>query len=340
MANVAATVISQCEAFITVSTGAALRHYGRPVLCGLTLSIVAACGGLGGCVRTESASSVDAEPKSARVAAHAPAAVTPLQAKDAQAGDARPNIDADTLFLGHREVAVSELFAALSSEADALGRAQSLRREYEALLTKHRLRGDDRLYADYVRVRLAFEATRAGGLWGLEWQITDRLPQSDAVWSQWRSIRSADAAAIPMTTAIAECDELSALFAVVARGIGLSRRSEVGLLWPTSNHTVAVWVVGDTDGAERARVVVPTSQIFLDSVQSLDTDGFDPWGQPRVYDYTRRDVPADAALPAPLARYFLAQVRRYGTRSRGELQGMRNRRAYEQRQTSAVRIRP
>lgn len=326
--NVVAAVISQCEVFMAMSARTASRHCARPVplVCGIALLIAAISGTLGGCARTESAAPVDVTSKTRRIAAQASTTVDA-----AQSSDARAQANAEMLFPGRRDVTVSELFAALSSEADALGRAQTLRQEYETLLAKHRLQGDDRLYADYVRVRLAFETTRAGGLWGLEWQVTDRLPQSDAVWAQWRSIRVANTTAIPTTTAIAECDELSALFAVVARGIGLSRRSQVGLLWPTSNHTVAVWVIDDANSDEHARIVVPTSQIFLDSVQSLDTDGFDPWRQPRVYDYTRRDIVADATLPAPLARYFLAQAQRYGARSRGELQGMRNRRAYDQR---------
>ncbi len=240
--------------------------------------------------------------------------------------------DEDEWFPGKREVTVSELFAALSTEADALGRSKTLRGEYDALLTKHGLRDDARLYADYLRVRLAFEATRAGGLWGLEWRVTDRLPQSDAIWTQWRAFRAPAGATWPTTTAVAECDELSALFAVVARGIGLSRRSQVGLFWPTSNHTVAVWAIGDAGDGRTVRIVVPTSQIFLDSAQSLGTETFDPWRQPRIYDYGRRDIAMDATLPAPLARYFMAQVRRDGARSRGVLQGLRNRREYEQRQ--------
>ncbi len=250
----------------------------------------------------------------------------------ARSREAVPNRDEQTWFPGKREVAISELFAALSTEADALGRSRIVRDEYDALRAKHGIRDDARLYADYLRVRLAFEATRAGGLWGLEWRVTDRLPQSDAVWTQWRAVAAPARGAVwPATTAVAECDELSALFAVVAHGIGLSRRSQVGLYWPTSNHTVAVWIVGDAGDGRSVRIVVPTSQIFLDSAQSLGTDAFDPWRQPRIYDYGQRDIDANATLPAPLARYFMTQVRRNGARSRGELQGLRNRREYEQR---------
>lgn len=248
--------------------------------------------------------------------------------------------DPKAFFPGRTDVTVSDLFATMSAQADALAASSTLRGEYDTLLAKHHLTGSDELYADYLRVRLAFEATRAGGLWGLEWRVTDREPHSEAIWKQWRSLKMTDARNVPTTTAIAECDELSALFAVVARGIGLSQRSQVGLLWPTSNHTVAVWVIGDAiqnrKTASSARVVVPTSQIFLDSVQSLDTGAFDPWRQPRIYDYTRKDIAVEASLPAPLARYFLMQTQRYGTLSRGELQGMRNRRAYDQRRAAAL----
>lgn len=267
---------------------------------------------------------------------HADAAQTsPASTTAARSHETSPDRDEQAWFPGKREVTISDLFAALSTEADALGRTKTVRDEYDALRDKHGLPDDPRLYADYLRVRLAFEATRAGGLWGLEWRVTDRLPQSDAVWTQWRALPAPKGSVWPTTTAVAECDELSALFAVVARGIGLSRRSQVGLFWPTSNHTVAVWIVADARadvGTPRSvRIVVPTSQIFLDSAQSLGTDAFDPWRQPRIYDYGRRDIDANATLPAALARYFMAQVRRDGARSRGELQGMRNRREYEQR---------
>lgn len=245
-------------------------------------------------------------------------------------------------FEGRSQVPVDEWFEAMRAELVPIAQSAAVRYEFEWLRQKHQLPDDDGLFADYVIVRTAFEATRAGGLWGLEWRITDQLPQSDRVWSQWRSVAVTEGA-LPASTAIAECDELSALFAVVARGLGLSRRSRVGLLWPTSNHTVAVWAFdlpfaadGDAQGRREhrreIRIVAPTSQIFLDSAQSLDTDGFDPWLQPRIFDYARRDVPADFTLPADLARAFIAAVRTHGDTHAGVLQSMRNRREYQQRQ--------
>lgn len=236
-------------------------------------------------------------------------------------------------FAGRTDVDADALFAALGDTLPALAAAPAVREDWRRLRLRHALPEDDALYADFVRVRLAFEATRAGGLWGLEWRITDREPRSDAVWAQWRTAK-AIADALPPTTATAECDELSALFAVTAHGLGLSRRSRIGLLWPTANHTVAVWAF-DAPGGREVRVVVPTSQIFLDDMQSLDTDAFDPWAQKRLYDYTRRDA-AQARLPAPLARRFVAEARRSGGLSRGELQALRNRREYDQRRAASA----
>lgn len=236
-------------------------------------------------------------------------------------------------FAGRADVDAGALFAVIAAELPALAAAPAVREDWRRLRLRHDLPEDDALYADFVRVRLAFEATRAGGLWGLEWRITDREPRSDAVWAQWRTAK-AIVDAPPSTTATAECDELSALFAVVAHGLGLSRRSRVGLLWPTANHTVAVWAF-DAPGGREVRVVVPTSQIFLDDMQSLDTDAFDPWVQKRLYDYTRRDA-AQTRLPAPLARRFVAEARRSGGLSRGDLQALRNRREYDQRRAASA----
>lgn len=239
------------------------------------------------------------------------------------APDPFPNVDT---------VTVDALLRALAVEADALALAPQVRSDFDVLVKRHGLLPRDGLYADYVRVRLAFEATRAGGWWGLRWAVTDQQPQSDAVWAQWRGfVAPTGAASTPAawrTTAVAECDELSALFAVVARGIGLSPRSHVGLMWPTSNHAVAVWM---PHGANGMRVIVPTSQVYLDTAQSLGTTDFDAWAQPRVYDYGRRDIAPDARLPAPLARYFVDQVRRHGAESQGQAQARRNRREYDQR---------
>ena len=103
--------------------------------------------------------------------------------------------------------------------------------------------------------RLLYEATRDAGLWNLHWTITDRPPNSDNIWRQWHAMGQPSALS---PTASAECDELSALFAFLARRSGVKG---VGLFWPYPNHTVAVW---ELHPAERPtiRVVVPTSQIF------------------------------------------------------------------------------
>lgn len=230
-------------------------------------------------------------------------------------------------FADGREVDADALFAALRAELPALEASAAVRDDWARLRKAHDLPDDPALHADFVRVRLAFEATRAGGLWGLEWRITNMEPRSDRIWAQWRDAAASDR--LPLRTAIAECDELSALFAVVAHGLGLSSRSRTGLFWPTANHTVAVWAFPGPDGRE-IRVVVPTSQIFLDGEQGLDTRAFDPWVQPRLYDYRVQDA-AKFRLPAALARQFVAEARRSGTLSGGALQALRNRREYDQR---------
>ena len=77
----------------------------------------------------------------------------------------------------------------------------------------------------------------------------------------------------------------------------------VGLFWPYSNHTVAVWTVRQA-AAKDIRIVVPTSQIFLTEVDLFDTKKFDPWHQKTIYEYTRRDVPYSFELSKPLADFF------------------------------------
>lgn len=271
---------------------------------------------LAGCVRGDDAGT--ASPAAAKVAAQLPAP------------------DHFDPFPGPDRVPVRDLFAALAQEADRLAASQPVRDEFRRLMQAHDLPDDDALLADYLRVRIAFEATRAGGLWGLQWRVTDQLPQSDRIWAQWHALALPADGTPPVSTATAECDELSALFAVVARGMGLSTRSRVGLFWPTHNHTVAVWTIlpaptasGNTPA--EVRIVVPTSQIFLDGAQSLGTRAFDAWTQPRIFPYARRDIADDHALPAALARHFVQQVRRHAGDPQGLLQTARNRREYDQR---------
>lgn len=254
------------------------------------------------------------------------ATTTPGSSSAANSPD---NKNAGDVFPGQSRVSVDELLKAIALQANEKSKSPAVRRDYQALLVKNRLRDSDVLYSDYVRIRIAFEATRAGGLWGAAWTITDEEPQSDLVWTQWQTRPSSSSNNRQMhTTAVAECDELSALFAFVARRIGLSKRSQVGLLWPTFNHTVAVWMISEPTAT---RIVVPTSQIFLDANQSLDTESFDPWKQKKIYDYSREDISLKSTMPVGLARYFVTQVKLYGGLSQSQLQNQRNLREQNQR---------
>lgn len=280
------------------------------------IALVALVVFLAGCARLDDTGT--ASPAVAEVAARAAAP---------ERFDPFPDLD---------RVPVRDLFAALSHEAERLTASPVVRDEFRRLMQAHDLPDDDALLADYLRIRIAFEATRAGGLWGLQWRVTDQLPQSDRIWAQWDALALPADGTPPFSTAIAECDELSALFAVVARGMGLSSRSRVGLFWPTHNHTVAVWTVVPAPGRSgnapaEARIVVPTSQVFLDGAQGLGTRAFDAWAQPRIFPYVRRDIGDDHALPAALARYFVRQVRHRAGDPQGLLQTARNRREYDHR---------
>ncbi len=223
-------------------------------------------------------------------------------------------------FEGKDVVRLAELIAELDRVADEIAQSPAVRADYDALVAAHDLRDDPALFRDYVRVKLAFEATRDGGLWHLRWTITNEKPNSEQIWKQWRKA-SADPDA-PSPTADAECDELSAMFAFVARKLGVRH---IGLFWPQWNHVVAVWTVQSADESP-VRIVVPTSQIFLTNEDSLGTTGFDPWTQKTIFEYRRRDVKDSHRIDAELARFFVQQARRHGGSSQLELQRLRNER--------------
>ncbi len=171
-------------------------------------------------------------------------------------------------------------------------------------------------YSDYVIVRLLYEATRDAGFWNMHWTITNMPPNSDQVWKQWKTVHEVS----PLKpTASAECDELSALYAFLVERAGTR---SVGLFWPYSNHTVAVWVLHPANGAE-VRVVVPTSQVFLGVNDSFGTRKFNPWHQKTIFEYTRRDVPDSFELPKPLFDCFVRQIERYAGASDSTLQEIR-----------------
>src|SRR6266700_180898 len=209
-----------------------------------------------------------------------------------------------------------QLVIRIRAKAKALEGSAGMRLGFQAFISAHKLSPKSIRYSDYVVVRLLFEATRDAGLWNLHWAITDQPPNSDNIWHQWRNIKNASALT---PTATAECDELSALYAFLVERAGVK---SVGLFWPAANHTVAVWVVQPATGPA-VRVVVPTSQIFLDETDSFDTRKFNPWRQKTIYEYTRRDAPDSFELPQPLFAFFLQQVDKYGGASDPTLQQLR-----------------
>ena len=191
-----------------------------------------------------------------------------------------------------------------------------MRLAFQTFMAAHKLPPNSVSCSDFVLIRLLFEATRDAGFWNLHWAITDQPPNSDRIWQQWKTIHRPSVLA---PTATAECDELSALYAFLVERAGVL---SVGLLWPYPNHTVAVWMVHPANGAP-IRVVVPTTQIFLDEHDFFDTPKFNPWRQKNIYEYTRRDVPDSFELPKPLFDFFLSQVDKYAGASDATLQQLR-----------------
>lgn len=211
---------------------------------------------------------------------------------------------------------VAELVDAVRSKAKVLENSRGMRQGFVEFTAAYRLKPETVIYSDYVRARLLYEATRDAGFWNMHWTITDRQPVSDNVWRQWKDVRSPS---YTRWTAAAECDELSALYAFLVHAAGVHG---VGLFWPYSNHTVAAWVLRPERGKE-VRVVVPTSQIFLQSSDTFGTTKFDPWKQKGIFEYKRQDVPDSYQIPRPLFDLFVVQLEKYGGASDLTLQQLR-----------------
>jgi hypothetical protein len=214
------------------------------------------------------------------------------------------------------ETTLEHLVEAVRAGAKGLENSSGMRTSFQSLTSSYKIAPGSIRYPDFVIVRLLYEAARDAGLWNMHWTITNMPPNSDRVWRQWKSLRVAS----PLVpTASAECDELSALYAFLVERAGVR---SVGLFWPYPNHTVAVWVVHPANGSD-VRVVVPTSQIFLDVTDSFGTKKFDPWRQKTIFEYKRRDVPDTFELPKPLFEFFLRQIDKYAGASDSTLQQIR-----------------
>jgi len=214
------------------------------------------------------------------------------------------------------ETTVAHLVSEVRARARMLENSSGMRSSFQSFTSAYKIPPASISYSDFAIVRLLYEATRDAGFWNMHWSITNMPPNSDQVWRQWRSVTTVSPR---MSTATAECDELSALFAFLVERAGVRA---VGLFWPYPNHTVAVWVLHPANGAE-VRVVVPTSQIFLGVNDSFGTRKFNAWHQKTIFEYKRRDAPDTYELPKPLYDFFLQQVEKYSGASDSTLQEIR-----------------
>ena len=178
-----------------------------------------------------------------------------------------------------------------------------MRHAFDVFLSDH-LAPNSVPYSDFILVRTVFEATRDAGFWNMHWSVTDQPPDSDRVWSQWKTVEHPSLAA---KTATAECDELSALFAFLLERAGVKGTR---LFWAYPNHTVPVWSVHPANSPV-IRVVIPTSQIFRAENDTFVTHKFDPWRQKTIFDHTRHDVRDSFELPKPMFDFFLYQLDKY-----------------------------
>jgi len=238
-------------------------------------------------------------------------AVLSLWAIAADPGDAKPPASSRNL-----DTTVAHLVGEVRSRAKALENSSGMHNSFQSFTSAYKIAPGTISYSDFVVVRLLYEATRDAGFWNMHWTITNMPPNSDRVWSQWKEVKIVSSLT---PTASAECDELSALFAFLVERAGVR---SVGLFWPYRNHTVAVWVLHPANGAE-VRVVVPTSQIFLEVNDSFATRKFNPWRQKTIYEYKRRDVADSFELPKPLFDFFLQQINKYAGASDSSLQQIR-----------------
>jgi hypothetical protein len=218
-------------------------------------------------------------------------------------------------------VTLGDFWTLLAAQVDRLD-TTALAPSFDAFAARHHADADaTQLRRDFTRLWALFEATRDGGWWRLRWNVTDQEPSSIQIWKAW--LRSPPTPSFSTASAVAECDEITALFSVAARRLGVRG---VGLFYPTWNHVIAGWAPVGVDQRERGGVVlIPTTQIFQGCAATFDQTSFKP---PRhVYEFPRIDVQDGVELPTPLAAFLLEQVRAYGEASPALLALIRAKRA-------------
>lgn len=213
-------------------------------------------------------------------------------------------------------VPMKDLGEALRDRVESCASA-ARRPDGEAFLAAHGLPVTEERLRDYTRVRTLFEMTRDGGPWRVRWAITNQDATAKNVWASWSRTPPPVAGG---ASATAECDEISALFAGLVRRTGTRG---VGLFWPTWNHTIAAW-----DIAPGVRVLIPTTQIFLECDDSFDhAPAFSPTKQRTVYEFPASDVPDRTPVPRAVAAFLLDQVTDYAPASLDTLAVLRAHRA-------------
>ena len=216
---------------------------------------------------------------------------------------------------------LGDFWRALSAQVALLDTA-ALDGSFREFAARHQLDpATPGLHQDFVRSWAAFEATRDGGWWRLRWSITDQEPSSIKIWKAW--LRSPPQPSFDTASAVAECDEITALFSLTARHLGVRG---VGLYYPTWNHVIAGWIPEALSHRKAdAVVLVPTTQIFQGCEASFDQTTFKV--PKRVYEYPRTDIQDQQQMPAELAAFLLEQVRAYGEASPSLLALIRAKRA-------------
>ena len=214
----------------------------------------------------------------------------------------------------------AEFIDELRSTADEAAKSPEVQKAHAVLLEQTNLTADELPLESFSRVRLAFESGRDSGLWGIRGAITDQMPRSDRVWQQWSERTFNEEAPLvnesgqTYPTAVGECDELGALFVILARDMGVV--GFVGLHWPYWNHVVPVWQI-TRDDKSFVRIVAPSTQSFLTPEATLGTTEL-PTNRV-VFPYVRKDRKDDALIKADLARFLLHQSEAFATLSTAEL---------------------
>lgn len=224
----------------------------------------------------------------------------------------------DPPFAKQKTVTFKELRNEIERWSKILSDNERMKERFRNFAQKHNLKVTETTYPHYVKSIVLFESTVQDGLWHIQWRGLDIEENSSDIWRQWRNLDSVNL--YSKYSASGGSLETASLYAFLCKASGINN---VGIFQYSQNNTGAVWKLNSKEDGE-VRIVIPLSQVLFLRTAIFDDDRINPWTQETIQNYQGVDVSESYPIPAPLADFFINQIRKYALASEDTLLYLRS----------------